>query len=75
MLSDESAPGETKGALQEPVVVVTESEFRKAEAVFASTSSARCVMAPDREEGVAATIHDTGARFAIVGPLHYRNAL
>ena len=60
---------------EQVIVVVTESEFTKAEAAFASVSGASCVVAPDAEEALAATIRETGARFAIVGPLPYNDAL
>jgi phosphoglycerate dehydrogenase-like enzyme len=57
-----------------PVVVVTEPEFRRAEAVFTS-SPLRCVMAPPSETELADAIRAAGARHAIVGPVVYRDGL
>jgi phosphoglycerate dehydrogenase-like enzyme len=57
-----------------PVVVVTEPEFRRAEAVFAS-SSFRCVVSPSSEPELAGAIAANGARHAVVGSVVYREAL
>ena len=56
------------------VVVVTEPEFRRAEAVFAA-SALRCVSAPPVERELADAIRTTGARHAILGPFVYQDAL
>ena len=56
------------------VVVVTEPEFRRAEAVFAA-SSLRCVVAPPAEAELAAAARAAGARHAIVGPFVYSGDL
>lgn len=57
-----------------PVVVVTEPEFRRAEAVFTS-SALHCVVAPPSEVELAEAIRAAGARHAIVGPVAYRDGL
>jgi phosphoglycerate dehydrogenase-like enzyme len=57
-----------------PVVVVTEPEFRRAEAVFTS-SPLTCVVAPPSEAGLVEAIGSAGARHAVVGPVVYRDAL
>jgi len=61
--------------LNQPIVVVTDTEFAKAEHVFTSATDVRCVASPAGEAQLAAAIHEAGARFAIVGILKYRDAL
>ena len=56
------------------VVVVTEPEFRRAEAVF-TASALRCVVAPPAEAEIAAAARAAGARHAIVGPFVYSGDL
>jgi phosphoglycerate dehydrogenase-like enzyme len=58
-----------------PLVVVTEPEYRRAERVFSSASSAKCLIAPPEEAALAQAIRDSGARHAIVGGKPYRDAL
>lgn len=57
-----------------PVVVVTEPEFRRAEAVF-TASPLTCVVAPPSEPDLAAAIRSAGARHAVVGPVVYQELL
>ena len=57
------------------IVAVTESEFRKAEAVFTSSERFTCVRAPSDEAGLVQTIEQSGARHAVVGHLRYEAAL
>lgn len=57
-----------------PVVVVTEPEYRRAEAVF-TASSLKCVVAPAGERELADAIAAAGARHAVVGPVVYRDLL
>jgi phosphoglycerate dehydrogenase-like enzyme len=57
-----------------PVVVVTEPEFRRAEAAFTS-SSLTCVAAPPVEADLVQAILATGARHAVLGPFVYKDAL
>jgi lactate dehydrogenase-like 2-hydroxyacid dehydrogenase len=57
------------------VVVVTESEYRKAEAVFASAPALSCVVAPAEEDALAAAIAREGARHAVVSHRPYRGPL
>ena len=56
-------------------VVVTELEFRKAEAVFTAAPGVRCLPAPADEDGLTAAILESGARHAIVGTTPYREGL
>jgi phosphoglycerate dehydrogenase-like enzyme len=56
------------------VVVVTEPEFLRAEAVFTS-SPFRCVAAPPSEADVAHAIQAAGARHAVLGPFVYQEQL
>ena len=57
------------------LVLVTEPEFRRAEAVFTSRTDLQCVVAPADEAGLAAAIAQAGARFVVIGHLHYRDQL
>lgn len=56
-------------------VLVTESEFRKAEASFSSVAGFECLCAPDAEAGLAEAIRTMGARHVIVGPHPYSGSL
>jgi phosphoglycerate dehydrogenase-like enzyme len=58
-----------------PKVLVTESEYRKAEAVFVSARALECVRAPDAEAGLASAIRDAHASYVIVGAKAYTGAL
>jgi lactate dehydrogenase-like 2-hydroxyacid dehydrogenase len=58
-----------------PRVLVTESEYRKAEARFVSASGLECVRAPDAEAQLASAIREAHASHAIVGPATYSGAL
>jgi phosphoglycerate dehydrogenase-like enzyme len=74
--SDEAHSEETRHAsLNQPIVVITDTEFAKAEHVFTSDTKVRCVASPAGEDQLAAAIRETDARFAIVGILKYRDAL
>ena len=57
-----------------PIVVVTEPEFRRAEAVFTS-SPLTCVAAPPLEKDLVQAIRATGARHAVLGPFVYKESL
>lgn len=57
------------------LVLVSEPEFIRAEALFKATTSVRCVAGPSRDAELAATIREKGARHAIVGPFSYRDAI
>ena len=62
--------------MEKPLIaVVTEPEFRRAEAVFGSDPRIHCIPAPEAEENLASFIRDTGARYAIVGASTYRDGL
>ena len=57
-----------------PIVVVTEPEFRRAEAVFAS-SPLTCVAAPPVEADLVQAIRAAGAQHAVLGPFVYKDSL
>lgn len=59
----------------ESLVVVGETEFRKAESVFSAAPGMRCIPAPAAEEEFAAIVRSQGARHAVVGVQPYRDAL
>jgi phosphoglycerate dehydrogenase-like enzyme len=56
------------------VVLVTEPEFRRAEAVFLA-SQFKCVVGPASEPELAAAVRAADARHAIVGPVVYKDEL
>ncbi len=56
-------------------VIVTELEYRKAEAIFAAAPDFHCIAAPGDEAGLAAAIRREGARVVIVGVNRYTGAL
>src|SRR5438093_3013273 len=58
-----------------PKVLVTEAEYRKAEASFVSAPALECVRAPDAEADLAAAIRDAHASYVVVGPRPYSGAL
>jgi phosphoglycerate dehydrogenase-like enzyme len=58
-----------------PKVLVTESEFRKAEGRFASAPGLECLRAPDDEADLAAAIREAHASYVVVGPRMYSGAL
>ena len=57
------------------MVIVTESEYRRAEAVFAHAPGMRCVPAPADEETLADAIRLQRAFAAVVGVMPYRDGL
>jgi len=57
------------------MVLVTESEYRKAEACFVSASGLDCRRAPDLEADLASSIREARAVYVVVGPLTYAGAL
>lgn len=56
-------------------VLVTESEYRKAEACFLSAPGLECLRAPDDEADLASALRETHAAYVIVGPRPYSGAL
>ena len=58
-----------------PRVLVTESEYRKAEARFLSAPGLECLRAPDVEADLASAIREAHASHVIVGPRTYSGAL
>ena len=56
-------------------VLVTESEYRKAEASFASAPGLECLRAPDAEAELASAIRAARASYVIVGSRTYSGAL
>ena len=58
-----------------PKVLVTESEYRKAEACFLSAPGLACLRAPDDEADLALSLRETRAASVVVGPRPYSGAL
>ena len=58
-----------------PRVLVTESEYRKAEARFLSAPGLQCLRAPDGEADLASAVHKARASHVVVGPGTYGGAL
>jgi phosphoglycerate dehydrogenase-like enzyme len=58
-----------------PTVLVTESEYRKAEPSFVSAAGLACLRAPDDEADLAAALRETPAASVIVGPRPYTGLL
>jgi phosphoglycerate dehydrogenase-like enzyme len=58
-----------------PAVLVTESEYRKAERSFLSAAGLACRRAPDDEADLAAALRETPASYVIVGPRPYAGPL
>jgi len=58
-----------------PRVLVTESEYRKAEASFVEACGLECRRAPDAEAELAAAIRSTNASAVVVGPGRYTGLL
>ena len=58
-----------------PRVLVTETEYRKAEACFQSASGLECRRAPDAEADLASAIREAHASHVIVGARIYSGAL
>ena len=54
-----------------PIVVITEPEYRKGEDFFVAARDVECRHAPAAEEELAAFIRDTEAKYVIVGPRAY----
>lgn len=57
------------------IVLVTETEFRRAADVFESPDAVRCIAAPGDESALARAIVDHGARYVIVGSVRYLSEL
>jgi phosphoglycerate dehydrogenase-like enzyme len=57
------------------IVLVAESEYRKAEAVFQRAPGVQCVPVPGDEARLAEEIRSRGARHVILGPPVFRDAL
>ena len=58
-----------------PRVLVTESEYRKAEASFVSAREFDCLRAPDAEPDLASAVRQARASHVIVGPRTYAGPL
>jgi phosphoglycerate dehydrogenase-like enzyme len=58
-----------------PRVLVTESEYRKAEARFLSAPGLECLRAPDVEADLASAAREARASHVVVGPGTYSGAL
>ena len=57
------------------VVLVTETEFRRAPQVFESADGLQCVPVPGAEAALARAIVEHGARYVVVGSVKYEGAL
>jgi lactate dehydrogenase-like 2-hydroxyacid dehydrogenase len=62
-------------ANSKPRVLVTESEYRKAEARFGGAPGLECLRAPNAEAELASAVREARASHAIVGSGTYSNAL
>ena len=58
-----------------PVVLVTETEFRRAHSTFSTTEDLRCVQVPKDEDGLCEAIATHSARLIIVGSTPYKGRL
>src|SRR6187402_1149926 len=58
-----------------PIVLVTESEYRKGEDRFKAARALDCRRAPDAEADLAAVVRDLNARYVIVGGRPYTGPL
>jgi glyoxylate reductase len=58
-----------------PIVLVTESEYRRGEPVFSSTTDLECVPTAPAEDALASAVVRTGARYCVIGSVPYREAL
>jgi len=58
-----------------PRVLVTESEYRKAEGCFLSAPELECLRAPDAEADLASAVREAHAPYVVVGPRTYSGAL
>ncbi len=58
-----------------PVVLVTEPEYRRGEAVFGSSTDLECVPTPQAEEALADAVERSGVRYCVVGSVPYRDRL
>ena len=56
-------------------VLVTELEYRKAEASFVSAPGLECLRAPDAEADLASAIREAHASYVVVGPRTYSGPL
>src|SRR6476620_5730846 len=57
------------------IVLVTETEFRRAEDAFQSADGVRCIAVPGDEPALARAILDLGARYVVVGSVRYLSEL
>jgi phosphoglycerate dehydrogenase-like enzyme len=58
-----------------PIVLVTEPEYRRGEAVFGVTTDLQCVPTPPAEDALAEAVVRTGARYCVIGSVPYRETL
>lgn len=58
-----------------PIVLVTDSEYRKGEACFVADSMLECRRAPGAEDALAAAVRESRVRYVIVGNQQYSGAL
>lgn len=58
-----------------PTVLVTEPEYRRGRAVFASRTDLRCTAAPADEAALAQALAEAGTRYVVVGSVPYGERL
>ena len=58
-----------------PIVLVTEPEYRRGEAVFASSVRLACVPTPPAEDALADAVAQSAARYVVIGSVPYQNRL
>lgn len=58
-----------------PIVLVTETEFRRAQHVFEEVDGLRCVSVTGEEAALARAIVEYGARHVVVGSVKYQSTL
>jgi phosphoglycerate dehydrogenase-like enzyme len=58
-----------------PLVLVTEPEYRRGEAVFGTATDLECMSSPSAEEALADAVRTAGARYVVVGGSAYRDRI
>ena len=61
--------------MSKPIVLVTETEFRRGEPAFAADPELDCIPAPGPEPALGRLVAERGARYVVVGGAQYRGDL
>ena len=61
--------------MPDPLVLVTETEYRRSEPTFSVASGVHCVPAPSSEDALSDAVTRHGARYVVVGSVPYRDRL